>query len=134
MAKRSYGQSYGQFDSWPLKVNNCPDFFVCKWRATYCWKDLHKGYNFSLDLTSIEGLHTKLWASQVTRVPILGISGLPLGNPKTKWHLGANPMAKHKVYYKKEGGDFPQVWAMVSLMSSCLPMARLCTKIVSIMH
>jgi hypothetical protein len=53
----------------------------------------------------------------------LGILGLPLGSPSpmTKWHLGARPVAKHKVYYKGEGGGFPQVRAMVSLVSRCLP-------------
>ncbi len=30
-------------------------------------------------------------------------------------------MARHKVYYKGEGGDFPQVQVVVSFMSSCLP-------------
>jgi hypothetical protein len=29
----------------------------------------------------------------------------------TKCQLGANPMARHKVYYKGEGGGFPQVRA-----------------------
>jgi hypothetical protein len=32
----------------------------------------------------------------------------------TKWHLGAGPVARHKVYYKGEGGGFPQVRAVVS--------------------
>jgi hypothetical protein len=36
-----------------------------------------KGYNFALDLTSIKAFHTKLWASKITGVPILGISKLP---------------------------------------------------------
>ncbi len=36
---------------------------------------------------------------------------------ETKWHLGASPMARHREYYKGEGGGFPQVWAMVSLVS-----------------
>jgi hypothetical protein len=31
----------------------------------------------------------------------------PLGSPRTKWHLGASPMARHTVYYKGEGGGFP---------------------------
>jgi len=60
------------------------------------------------------------------------------GNP----NLGAGPMAKHRVYYKGEGGGFPlivyfgfpQVRAMVNLVSSCLPMVRPCTKSVIIMH
>ncbi len=28
----------------------------------------------------------------------------------TKCHLGASPVAKHKVYHNGEGGGFPQVW------------------------
>jgi hypothetical protein len=52
-----------------------------------------RGYNFALDLTSIGGLHTKLWASEVARVPILGILWFALGSPKKKWHLGVGPMA-----------------------------------------
>jgi len=44
----------------PLKVRNRLDFLVFRWLATYQWKALNEGYNFSLDLISIEGLHTKL--------------------------------------------------------------------------
>jgi hypothetical protein len=43
-------------------------------------------------------------------------------------------MEKHKVYYKGEGGGFPQVWAVVSLVSPSLPMARPSTKSVQTMH
>jgi hypothetical protein len=50
------------------------------------------------------------------------------GNPRTKWHLGVGHVAKHIKYYKGEGDGFPQVWAMVNLVNSCLPMSRLCTK------
>jgi hypothetical protein len=59
-----------QIDSQTLKVKNRPDLFVCRWHATYRWKALDKGYNFALDLTSIGGLHIKLWISKVVRVPI----------------------------------------------------------------
>jgi len=48
--------------------------------------------------------------------------------------LGAGPIAMHRVYYKGEGGGFPQVQAMVSLMSLCLLMARPCTKGVPATH
>jgi hypothetical protein len=37
----------------------------------------------------------------------LGISELPLGSLGTKWHLGCGHVAKHRVYYKGEGGGFP---------------------------
>ncbi len=75
---------------------------------TYRWKDFDKGYNFFLNLTSIKGLHAKLWAPKVARVLVVRILGLPLGSFETKWHLGASPMARHKVYYKREGGAFPK--------------------------
>jgi len=127
-------ESNCQFDSWPLKVKNRPNFLACRWHVTYHWKDFDKGYNFAWDLTSIGGFHTKLWASKVAGVLISKILGLPLGNPGTKWHLGASLMAKHKVYYKGEGGGFPQVWTVVSFVSLCLFVARPCTKSASIMH
>ncbi len=92
----SYGQKKGQesnwqFDSWPLKVKNRPDFLACKWRATYYWKALDKGYNFALDLICIGGLYAKLWRLKVVGVPTLAISGLPFGSPETKSHLDVGP-------------------------------------------
>ncbi len=79
--KISYGQKKGQdlnyqFDSQSLKVKNHPDFLMCRWHATYRWKVLDEAYNFALALTSIKGLHTKLWASKVAKVPISRILGL----------------------------------------------------------
>jgi len=88
----NYGQKKGwesnwQFDSQPLKIENEPDFLVCRWGATYRWKDLDEGYNFALDLISIEGLHITLCDPKVARIPALRILGLPFGSPKTKCHL-----------------------------------------------
>jgi hypothetical protein len=136
----SYGQKKGresnwQFDSRPLKVKNRYNFLTCRWCATYCWKTLDEGYNFALDFTSIKGLHKKLWDSKITIVLILRILIFPLGNPETKWYLGASPMAKHIEYYKGEsGGGFPQVRAMVNLLNSWLLVVRLCNKSVTTMH
>jgi hypothetical protein len=99
----SYGQKKGQeSNSRPLKVKNRLDFLTCRWRATYSWKVLNEVYNFASDLISIGGLKKKLWAPKVMRVPTLGILRLPLGSLGTKCHLGASPMAKHKIYYKGE--------------------------------
>ncbi len=55
-------------------------------------------------------------------------------SPKTKWHLDVTLVANHREYYKGEGGDFPQVWDVVNLVSPCMPMARPCTKSVSTTH
>jgi len=68
---------------------------------------LDEGYNFALDL--ISGLHTKLWGFKIARVSTLRISELPFGSPGTKCHLDVGLVERHKVYYKGEGGGFPQV-------------------------
>jgi len=46
--------------------------------------------------------------------------------------FGAGPMAKHKIYYKGEGGGFPQVQAVVNLVNLCLPVVRPCTKMLQL--
>jgi hypothetical protein len=51
----------------------------------------------------------KLWAPKAMGVPTVGIPGLPLGSPRTKSHLDVVPMERCRVYYKGEGGGFPQV-------------------------
>jgi hypothetical protein len=128
----SYGQKKGwesncQFDSQPLKVKNRPNFLGFWWHATYIWKALNEGYNFSPHLISIRGLHTKLWAPKVVGIPTLGILGLPFGSPGTKWHLDVGPVAKHKVYYKG-GGLWWVLWICVCLWFVCAPkVLQLCT-------
>jgi hypothetical protein len=134
----SYGQKKGResncqfpefllLGNWEIRKLN-PDFLACKWHATCYWKAIDNGYNFPSNLISIGGLHTKLWAPKIMGVPTLGISGLPLGSPGTKWHLGVGPMARPKLFYKGKDGGFPQVHAMLSLVNPCLPVAHLCTK------
>jgi hypothetical protein len=130
----SYGQKKGQesncqFDSRPEKVGNRPNLFIFRWHATYRWKALDESYNFALDHTSIGGLLAKLWGSKVAGVPIGKISGLPLGVPGEKSHLDVCSVASHRVYYKGEGGGFPQVRAVVSLVCSCYPWLVLTPKV-----
>jgi hypothetical protein len=130
----SYGQKKGresnwQFDSWPLKVVNWPNFLACRWCATYCWKDLNEGYKFSLDLISIRGLHAKLWRLKIARVLTLAILGLPLGSPKTKSHLDVGHVERHTIYYKGEGGGFPQVRIVVNIVCPSYPWLILTPKV-----
>ncbi len=43
------------------------------------------------------------------------------GSPETKSHLDVGIVERHKVYYKGEGGGFPQVRAVVSIVNmSCM--------------
>jgi hypothetical protein len=77
--------------------------------------------------TLIGGPHTKLWASKIVGVRKVEVLG-------QKRHLSVGLVVMHRVYYKGEGGGFPQVWAVLSLMSLCSLVVRLCTKSVSAMH
>jgi hypothetical protein len=78
---------------WP-KVKNRPNFLMFMSLTTYYWKVLHEGYNFVLDLMSIGGLHTKLWALKIIRVLILrnfGCRNPSLGlTTKARAYKGAN--------------------------------------------
>ncbi len=62
------------------------------------------------------------------------ISGLPLENPKTKYHLDVAPVERYRENYKGEGGGFPQVRAVVSLVNLRLFVVRPNTKSAQIMH
>jgi len=120
----SYGQKKGresncQFDSRPEKVRNRPDLLSYRGRATYHWKALDERYNFALNHITIRGLFAKLWGSKVAGDPTDAISGLPPGVQGEKSHLDVGSVASHRVYYKGEGGGFPQVRAMVSLVCPC---------------
>jgi hypothetical protein len=100
--------------------------------VTYRWKYLDEGYNFTLDLISIKGFHTKLWGPKVARAPTLGISRLPFGSLGTKCHLDVGLVERHKVYYKGECGGFPQVRAMVNLVSPNCPWLVLAPKVLQL--
>jgi hypothetical protein len=60
-------------------------------------------------------------------IPNLGISG-----ENGIWVQA--PWPGTKKYYKGEGGDFPQIQAMVSLVNPCLLVVHQCTKNVQITH
>jgi hypothetical protein len=125
----SYGQKKGrelnwQFDFQPLKVKNHPDFLAHKWHATYRWKALDKGYNFSLYLMLIKGFHAKLWAPKVEKILIVRISGLSFGSHGTKCHLDVSLVERHRV----------RIRAVMNLVSPNLPMACSSTKSVLIMY
>ncbi len=61
------------------------------------------------------GMHKKLWTRKVVRVPTLAISD-------------TIPMWRCTLYYMGEGGGFPRVRAVLSLVSPRLPMVRPSTK------
>ncbi len=95
---------------------------------TYRWKDLDEGYNFSLDFIVIGRFHKKLNALKVARVLVVAISGLPLRSLGTKSYLDVAPVERHKIYYMGEGGGFPRIRVVVSLVNPKSPVAHPSTK------
>jgi hypothetical protein len=88
------------------------------------WWGLQLSFRPHLDQRSAH----KVMALQSCGILILWISGFPLGSPGTKCHLDVGLMERHRAYYKGEGGGFPQVQVVVSLMSLSLPVVCLSTK------
>jgi hypothetical protein len=126
----SYVQKKGresncQFDSQLEKVGNWPNLLCCRGRATYHWKALDENYNFALEYISIQGLLAQLWGSKVMGIPIGAIPG-------KKSHLFVGSVASHRVYYKGEGGGFPQFWAVVSLVCPCCSWLILAPKVLQL--
>jgi hypothetical protein len=80
----------------------------------------------------IKGFHKKLCACKVAGVLVVGISGLSLGSPGTKNHLDVAPMERRRVYDKGEGGGFPQVRAVVSLVCMGCPWLVLAPKVLQL--
>jgi hypothetical protein len=71
---------------------------------------------------------TKVIVSQSCGTPILGDFRTPTWESRTKNHLDDTIVEWCKVYYMGEGGGFPRVRAMVSLVSPESPMACPSTK------
>jgi len=117
----SYGQKKGQesncqFDSRPLKVRNRPLPDVASRNATQCWKALDKSYNFGSDLVRSE-FRARSYDCPKSRDSNPGLQPrFQLGSPGKKSHLDVALAESCRVYYMGEGGGFPRVRAVVSLM------------------
>ncbi len=129
----SYGKKKGresscQFDARPLKVRNRPEPDAYRKSATHRWKALDESYNFALDLVPIEGLNKELYSHKVAGVQIVVVSGLLLGSPGTKSHLDVGAIGRHKKYYIGEGGGFPWIRVVLSLVNPELLVVCFSTK------
>jgi hypothetical protein len=66
--------------------------------------------------------------------PSYGNFGTPTWESQDKMPFRCGPLERRKIYYKGEGGDFPEIRAMVNLVSPRLPMVRPNTKSAQTMH
>ncbi len=64
----------------------------------------------------------------MARVQTGVISGLLLGSPEIKNHLNVGAAERRREYYMGEGGGFPRVQAVVSLLNPESPVACPSTK------
>jgi hypothetical protein len=80
-------------------------------------KVLKESYKIDLDLIPIQGLSKKLWMPKVPGVQTGTVLGLLLGSPGKKCHSDVASAESCREYYKKEGGAFPRVRAVVSQVS-----------------
>jgi hypothetical protein len=119
MVKRRFGSRTATLTPNHKKSRIDPIYLAAGGRATYRWKALNESYNFALDRIAIQGLLAKLWGSKIAGVPFGAISGLALGSPGKNNNLDVASMKSYKVYYKGEGGGFPQVRAVVSFVCLC---------------
>jgi len=127
MAKRRAGSQTGNLTPDHKKLGIGLIYLALGGRATHCWKALDESYNFALDRITIRGLLAKLWGSKVAGVPFGA-----MGVPGEKNHLDIASVANHKVYYKGEGGGFPQVQAVVSLVCPCCPWLVLAPRVLQL--
>ncbi len=74
----------------------------------------------------------EIMGPQTCENPRCGKFGTPLGSPETKCHLDVAPMETRKKYYKGEGGGFPQVWVVMSLVSLSCPRFVLAPKVLQL--
>jgi hypothetical protein len=79
-------------------------------------------------------VYKKIMGIQNNKNPNLRNFGTPDLRVLGKMTFGLAPMVNQKKYYKGEGGGFPQVRAMMSLVNLCMFMACLCIKSAPVMH
>jgi hypothetical protein len=111
---------------------HCPQV-VCNIPLISSWQGLQICFKPHLNKRSAH----KIMGLQSCRNLSLGNLGTPTWespNIWSQWHLGVGLVAMHKEYYKREGGGFPQVRAVVSIVTACLLVACQCTKSVPTMH
>jgi hypothetical protein len=71
----------------------------------------------------IGGVSKELWPCKVPGIQTRIVSGLLLGSHGTKNHSDVGAVERHIKYYMEEGGGFPRVQTVVSLVSPELPAA-----------
>jgi len=132
MARRKAGSQIANFDSRPEKGGNRLDLLGYKGCAIYLGKLSMKATTLLETTSRSEVCSQSYGVSKLRESQLARFRDSHSGVPGEKSHLDVSSMASHKVYYKGEGGGFPQVWAMVSLMCLCCPLFVLAPKVLQL--
>jgi hypothetical protein len=84
----------------------------CDMALERSWRGLQLWFGPRCDQT----LQSGVTSAQSPRTPTETISGLQLGSPRKKSHLDVAPAERCREYYMGEGGGFPRVRVVVSLV------------------
>jgi hypothetical protein len=115
------------------KIENRPNLFVCRRRATFRWKKLStKTITLLQTAPQLEVCSQSYRAPKSRESQLAGFRDSHSGVPGEKSHLDVGSVASHRIYYKGEGGGFPQVRAMVNLVCSCCPWLVLAPKVLQL--
>jgi hypothetical protein len=108
---------------WPLTIKSQESTWfpymqvVCNILSQSSWRGLQLCFKLHLNRRSTR----KVMGPQSRRSLNFGNFGTPIWESRTKCHLDVGLVERHTIYYKGEGGGFPQVWAVVSLVSLVNP-------------
>jgi hypothetical protein len=129
MAKRRAGSPIASLTPDQKKVGNWPDLLVCRWCATYIEKFSTKATTL-LQITFWSEVCSKSYGAPKSQESQLGRfwdSHLRVSGQKAIWMS-----APCRIYYKREGGGFPQVWVVVGLMCPCCSWLVLAPKVLQL--
>jgi hypothetical protein len=127
-SKNKDQESNWQFDSWPLKVGNRPKPGVRRWSVTHRWKSSQG--NLQVCFRPYPNRRSKqiIMNSQSPESPNRDNFRTPPWESQDKkpFRCGCRKITQRILY--GEGGGFPQIWAVVNLVSPELPVACPSTK------
>ncbi len=108
-----------ELTQFPCVQATCDISLKSSWQGLHLCFKLHRDQRFAQEVMHL----------QSCGVPVVGISGHPLGSLGTKSHLDVALVESYRVYCKGEGGGFPQVRAVVSFVCPNCPWLVLTPKV-----
>jgi len=121
MAKKRAGNQIGNLTPDHLKSGIDP-IFLCVGGVRHIVEKLSTRATTLFQTSSQSKVCTQSYgAPKLRESQLWQLRDSHLGVPRQKNHLDVSLVERHKIYYKGEGGGFPQVRAVVNLVSLSCP-------------